>query len=145
MKRRNDELWADSAEMLRMRDYLSLTREDEDGEQKDLSRMLMDKAVGIVEDNLSEPDFDVQRLAEAMNMSRSTLARKLKSISGDTPLDFIRHIKMKHACRMLKEGQMNVSEVAATLGYFNRKYFTSCFKEEFGMTPSEFQKKNSGE
>ena len=74
-------------------------------------------------------------------MSRSTLTRKLKSISGDTPLDFIRHIKMKHACRMLKDKQMNVSEVAAALGYYNRKYFTNCFKEEFGMTPSEYQKR----
>lgn len=138
MKRCNEELWADSEEMLRMRDYLSLTHEPESGEQENLGRILMDKAVKVVEANLSDPDFDVQRLAEAMNMSRSTLTRKLKSISGDTPLDFIRHIKMKHACRMLKDSGMNVSEVAASLGYFNRKYFTTCFKEEFGMTPTEY-------
>ncbi len=141
MKKRNDELWADSKEMLQMREYLNMTHEEENAEVESLSRMLMDKAVRLVEENMSEPDFDVQRLAEGMNMSRSTLTRKLKSISGDTPLDFIRHIKMKHACRMLKDKQMNVSEVAAALGYYNRKYFTNCFKEEFGMTPSEYQKR----
>ena len=79
-------------------------------------------------------------LADAMNMSRSTLTRKLKAITGRTPLDFIRNIKMKHARHMLEDKDKSVTEVAATLGYFNRKYFTTCFKEEFGMTPSEFQK-----
>ncbi len=140
MKKRNDALWADSEEMLRMRDYLKLTDENKDGEQEQLGQMLLEKAVKTVEENLSEPDFGVQQLAEAMNMSRSTLTRKLKSITGDTPLDFIRHIKMKHARRMLQGKNINVSEVGAALGYFNRKYFTSCFKEEFGMTPSEYQK-----
>ena len=47
---------------------------------------------------------------------------------------------MKHARHMLEDKDKSVTEVAATLGYFNRKYFTTCFKEEFGMTPSEFQK-----
>ena len=88
--------------------------------------------------------MDVQRLAEAMNMSRSTLTRKLKAITGDTPLEFIRHIKMKHARRLLSDKRRNVSEVAAELGYQNRKYFTACFKDEFGMTPSEFQKNLPG-
>lgn len=105
-----------------------------------LDKLLLEKAVKAVEDNLTEPDFDVTALADAMNMSRSTLTRKLKAITGRTPLDFIRNIKMKHARHMLEDKDKSVTEVAATLGYFNRKYFTTCFKEEFGMTPSEFQK-----
>lgn len=140
MQHKNDELWADSEEMLRMRDYLNRTSETEMEEHGKLDKLFIDKAVKIVEENLSEPDFDVQRLADGMNMSRSTLTRKLKSVSGDTPLDFIRHIKMKHARHMLEDSGRNISEVAATLGYYNRKYFTTCFKEEFGMTPSEYQK-----
>lgn len=93
-----------------------------------------------VEDNLSEAEFDVQHLAEKVNMSRSTLTRKLKAITGLTPLEYIRRVKMQHACRMLKDPHTTVNEVALALGYYNRKYFTSCFKEEYGMTPSEFQK-----
>ena len=139
LKRKNEELWADSTELVKMRDYLNQTSHGEDETEK-LDRLLTEKAVKVVEAHLREPDFDVQKLAEGMNMSRSTLSRKLKAATGDTPLDFIRRIKMKHACRMLEDPGRNVSEVAADLGFQNRKYFTACFKEEFGMTPSEYQK-----
>ena len=52
----------------------------------------------------------------------------------------IRKVKMQHACRLLDDPEKTVGEVALALGYFNRKYFTACFKEEFGQTPSEYQK-----
>ena len=107
--------------------------------------MLLDNILKAVEDNLSEPDFDVQHLAEKVNMSRSTLTRKLKAITGLTPLEYIRRVKMQHACRMLKNSHTTVNEVALALGYYNRKYFTACFKEEYGLTPSEYQKKQDQE
>lgn len=138
--RKNNEMWADSKEMMRMRTYLDSEVNLPEPEFAQLDKLLLEKAVKAVEDNLTEPDFDVTALADAMNMSRSTLTRKLKAITGRTPLDFIRNIKMKHARHMLEDKDKSVTEVAATLGYFNRKYFTTCFKEEFGMTPSEFQK-----
>lgn len=137
---RNNEMWADSKEMIKMRIYLDSKVNLPEPEFVQLDKLLLEKAVKAVEDNLTEPDFDVTALADAMNMSRSTLTRKLKAITGRTPLDFIRNIKMKHARHMLEDKDKSVTEVAATLGYFNRKYFTTCFKEEFGMTPSEFQK-----
>ncbi len=138
--RKNNEMWADSKEMIKMRTYLDSKVNLPEPEFVQLDKLLLEKAVKAVEDNLTEPDFDVTALADAMNMSRSTLTRKLKAITGRTPLDFIRNIKMKHARHMLEDKDKSVTEVAATLGYFNRKYFTTCFKEEFGMTPSEFQK-----
>ena len=139
LKRKNEELWTDSTELVRMRDYLNQTSHGGEETEK-LDRLLTEKAVKVVEAHLREPDFDVQKLAEGMNMSRSTLSRKLKAVTGYTPLDFIRRIKMKHACRMLEDPGRNVSEVAADLGFQNRKYFTACFKEQFGVTPSEYQK-----
>ena len=138
--RKNNEMWADSKEMIKMRIYLDSKVNLPEPEFVQLDKLLLEKAVKAVEDNLTEPDFDVTALADAMNMSRSTLTRKLKAITGRTPLDFIRNIKTKHARHMLEDKDKSVTEVAATLGYFNRKYFTTCFKEEFGMTPSEFQK-----
>lgn len=138
--RKNNEMWADSKEMIKMRIYWDSKVNLPEPEFVQLDKLLLEKAVKAVEDNLTEPDFDVTALADAMNMSRSTLTRKLKAITGRTPLDFIRNIKMKHARHMLEDKDKSVTEVAATLGYFNRKYFTTCFKEEFGMTPSEFQK-----
>lgn len=140
VERKNNEIWADSKEMIKMRTYLDSEVNLPEPEFMQLDKLLLEKAVKAVEDNLTEPDFDVTALADTMNMSRSTLTRKLKAITGRTPLDFIRNIKMKHAKHMLEDKDRSVTEVAATLGYFNRKYFTACFKEEFGMTPSEFQK-----
>lgn len=140
VERKNNEIWADSKEMMKMRTYLDSEVNLAEPEFQQLDKLFLEKAVKAVEDNLTQPNYDVNALASAMNMSRSTLTRKLKAITNRTPLDFIRNIKMKHARHMLQDKDKNVTEVAATLGYFNRKYFTACFKEEFGMTPSEYQK-----
>lgn len=152
MKQKNEELYADSTELMKMRSYLNGNRQDvhpevqiSDREFANLDKMLLDNILKAVEDNLSEPDFDVQHLAEKVNMSRSTLTRKLKAITGLTPLEYIRRVKMQHACRMLKDSHTTVNEVALALGYYNRKYFTACFKEEYGLTPSEYQKKQDQE
>lgn len=146
MKLKNEELYADSAELMKMRSYLDENPVPQtevrisEMEFAKLDEILLGNILKAVEDNLSEAEFDVQHLAEKVNMSRSTLTRKLKAITGLTPLEYIRRVKMQHACRMLKDPHTTVNEVALALGYYNRKYFTSCFKEEYGMTPSEFQK-----
>ncbi|MGE4307897.1 ATP-binding protein [Bacteroides sp.] len=95
--------------------------------------------VSEIEAHLSESEFDLDKLAANVNMSKSTLYRKIKGMTGLTPLDFILNIKMKHACHMLSEHKLTISEIAYTLGYTNPKYFTKCFKEELGLTPTEFQ------
>ena len=88
-------------------------------------------------------EFDVESLSAELNMSKSTLYRKIKSMTGLTPLELIRNIKMKRACMMLLEKKMNISEIAYAVGFGNPKYFTKCFKEEFSMTPTEYQQKNT--
>ena len=103
---------------------------------------MLQKALNIVEKNLSDPEFDVEMLAEQIHMSRSTLARKIKILSGLTPLEFIRNIRMKHAGQMLMNINTKITEVAEMVGYSDRRYFASCFKDQFGMTPSEYQKRN---
>ena len=144
VERKNNEMWTDSEEMMKMRDYLDCKVNLPEPEYIQMDKILLDKAMKTIEDNLMEPNFDVSALSDAMNMSRSTLTRKLKAITGRTPLELIRHIKMQHAQNMLKDKDRSVTEVAANLGYFNRKYFTACFKEEFGITPSEYQKQQEG-
>jgi ligand-binding sensor domain-containing protein/AraC-like DNA-binding protein len=141
-KVKNEELWADSKEMIRMRDYLDEREVLSGAKSVHLDKILIDKALKTVNENISESDFDVNALAVSMNMSRSTLTRKLKTITGQTPLEFIRGIKMKKACKMLIEKDKNISEIATYLGYYDRKYFTSCFKDVYGMTPSEYQKEH---
>lgn len=112
-------------------------------EVSSLDEQLITRALQVVETNLSEPKFDVVRLAEQLNITRATLSRKIKAITGQTALEFIRNIKMKHACRMLKNTSMSVSEIIIAVGYNDHKHFTATFKDLFGVTPSEYRKKNN--
>ncbi len=102
-------------------------------------------AIECIEAHLSEANFDIPQMAMELNMSTSTLTRKFKVITGLTPLGFIRNIKLKHACTMLKDKSVNISEVAYATGFSVPKYFTKCFKDEFGITPTEYQEKMKNE
>ena len=64
-------------------------------------------------------------------------------MTGMSPLDFMKNVKMKKACELLNRHQMSVSEIAYALGFTSPKYFTKCFKEELGQTPTEYQKQNA--
>ena len=110
-------------------------------ETPSLNEQLIIKALSVVEANLGVSNFDISKLADELNITRITLSRKIKAITGQTSLEFIRDIKMKHACRMLQNPAMSVSEVVIALGYTDHGYFTSIFKGTFGITPSEYQKK----
>ncbi|NDV57199.1 hybrid sensor histidine kinase/response regulator transcription factor [Bacteroides sp. 519] len=107
-----------------------------------VDKQFLQSIIDSIEQHLEEPEFDLEQLSSNMNMSKSTLYRKIKSMTGLTPLDFIHNIKMKRACMMLLSHQMNISEVAYAVGFNNPKYFSKRFKEEFGVTPSEYQAQN---
>lgn len=105
------------------------------------NKRFLQSTIQQIEIHIERSDFDLDELSSALNMSKSTLHRKIKSITGLTPLDFIRNIKMKKACMMLLDGRLTISEVAYALGFNDPKYFSKCFKNEFGATPSEYQQK----
>jgi DNA-binding response OmpR family regulator len=100
-------------------------------------------ATEIVEKNIDDPDFSVDHLSHDLFMSRVTLYKKIVSITGKTPIEFIRIIRLKRAAQLLEKG-MNVSQTAYEVGFNNPKYFTKYFKEEFGMLPSEYGGKDKG-
>lgn len=102
------------------------------------TRFLQDMA-DLVRVHLAEEGFGVEQLAEGMHMSKATLHRKVKSMTGLTPLEFVRNIRLKYACAMLSRPGTPVSAVAYDTGFSDPKYFTRCFKEEFGMTPTEYR------
>lgn len=108
-----------------------------------LDQQLVQKAVLIVEANLSNPDFSVEELATQLNISRSYFYKKLIKITGKKPIEFIRMIRLKRAQQWLCESQMQIAEIAYLLGYNSPKLFSKQFKEEFGMTPTEFIKQHS--
>ena len=106
-----------------------------------LDEQLVAKAVKYVEDNISRSDLSVEELAANMGMSRVHLYKKLSALTGKSPVEFIRLLRLKRACQYLRESQLNIAEIAYRLGFNNPKYFSRYFKEEFGMLPSEYQGK----
>ena len=139
-KKHNERLWAESQELLNLRNYLNNKIDEECEETDNLNKIFINRARQFVEHNISNPNIGVEWLAGKMNMSRSTFTRKIKSITGKTPLEFIRQIKMTYAKKLLQSQSLNISEIATALGFSDRKRFTTCFKEEFGIPPTTYQK-----
>ena len=110
-------------------------------EYQTLDKKFLNQAIEIIEENFYNVDFDVNNFASAINMSKSTLYRKLKTITGLSPVEFMRNIRLKSACQKLKDRSISVSEVAYSVGFSDPKYFAKCFKNEFNISPSDYQKK----
>lgn len=106
-----------------------------------LDEKLIEKAIKYVEDNMSRTELSVEELSRGLGMSRVHLYKKLLQITGKTPIEFIRVIRLKRAAQLLRESQLHVSEVAFEVGFNNPKYFSRYFKDEFGVLPSVYQEK----
>jgi AraC-like DNA-binding protein len=101
------------------------------------------EALAVVEKNMGDPQFSVERLSQALYVSRVTLYKKIRDITGKSPVEFIRTIRIRRAARLLAKAKMNVSEAANEVGFNNPRYFTRYFKEIYGMLPSEYAKKEA--
>lgn len=110
-----------------------------------LDEQFIAKAMKYVSDNISRPELSVEELSSKLGMSRVRLYKKLKQITGKTPIEFIRIIRLKRAAQLLRESQMNVSEIAYQTGFNNPKVFSKYFKDEFGLLPSAYQNKEGKE
>jgi signal transduction histidine kinase/ligand-binding sensor domain-containing protein/DNA-binding response OmpR family regulator len=98
----------------------------------------INKTVTFIETNLSNPDLNVDQLAHCVSLSKVQVYRKLKAISGLSIVEFIRTVRLKKASQLIIENKMNVSEIAMETGFSSPSYFTKCFHDHFGKTPSEF-------
>ena len=105
-----------------------------------LDEDFMQRAIDCVNSHLADSDFDQPRFAEEMLTSKSTLYKKLKSLTGLNTSGFIRNVRLKAACRIMEEkgNVVRISELAYAVGFSDPKYFSVCFKKEFGMLPSEY-------
>ncbi len=103
-----------------------------------IDEKLIQKAVEFVEKNLSNAEYSVEDLSNELGMSRVNLYKKLISLTGKSPIEFIRIIRLKMATQLLESNSMSVSEVAFKVGFNNPKYFSKYFKEEFGVLPSQY-------
>ena len=110
-----------------------------------IDKMLVDKATAFVEQNLDNASLSVEMLSDEVGMSRVHLYKRLLSITGNTPSEFIRIIRLKHAARLLREGQLNVSEVAYRVGFNMPRNFSKYFKEYYGVGPSQYKNKQTND
>ncbi len=105
-----------------------------------LDAELVEKTIRVIEENMSNIDFSVVQLGKEVGLTRGHLYKKLMAITGKSPLELIRIIRLKRGHSLLEQGKSNISEVAADVG-FSAKQFSKYFKEEYGCLPSEFLRK----
>ncbi len=104
----------------------------------ELDNDFMQRVDQIIEEDLESEKMDITYLADKLCMSRSTLYRKMKALTGISMNEYIRKIKMKNAEQLLLEGKYTISEVAFRVGMSSPTYFRQCFKESFGVSPSKY-------
>jgi DNA-binding response OmpR family regulator len=100
------------------------------------------KAIKVVEENIDNPDFDTEKFAEKMFLSRSQLHRKLVQLTNESPGEFIRAIRLKYAAKLLLQKNFNITQIALEVGFNSPSHFTKAFKQFFDCTPKEFIQKS---
>ncbi len=106
--------------------------------------ILMQKVLAIINERISDPDLNVEILADEIGISRGHLHRKIKEITGTSPGEYIRAIRLNQAAQLLKGAKKNISQIAYSVGYNNPSVFSTAFKSFFGISAKEYQKRYAG-
>ncbi len=146
-----EELLATAASLIanrqRVRGKFSGVQEQKDAvkpiELKGNDAQLMEKIMKVVNDRLSDSDFNVEALAADVGLSRVQLHRRVKEMTGITIGEFIRNLRMQQAARLFEQGDITVSQVTYAVGMVNPNHFAAAFKKYFGVTPSEYMAKHA--
>jgi signal transduction histidine kinase/DNA-binding response OmpR family regulator len=104
----------------------------------------LQKALSVMEAHISNADFDVDAFSREIGMSRAQLNRKLTALIDQSPNEFIRSMRLKRAAQLLGQNQSNVGEVAFMVGFSNPNYFTKCFRDYYGVAPSDYTASTAG-
>ena len=130
-----ESLMAGRAKMQQHFQHTAAQTSADEMEVGDIDRQFVQHAINIVEQHISESEYDVEALCSDMMMSRSTLTRKLKALTGQTPSQFIRSIRLRYAYQLLQNQTIGVAEAMYRVGYNDQRSFTLAFKDMFGITP----------
>lgn len=104
-----------------------------------IDQAYMNHAIEVLKANIEDENLDLEKYSQLMATSKSTLNRKLKSLTGLSPCDFIKDFRLKYARELLDSKVSNISEIAYLTGFRNPKYFSRCFRLEYGMNPSKYR------
>ena len=105
---------------------------------------LLDGIVCFINKHLDHPDLSVDTLVEEAGISRSALFKKIKTLIGISPMELIKNIRLKKAAELIEEGSDNFTQVAYKVGFKDSQHFSKCFKQIYGVTPTEYRKKHLG-
>ena len=143
---KNDGNGADGGELNVSTEKLDAERTWEEKRQKtqfsESDQRLLKEVTAAIEVHMIDSDFNVTTLQEIVGIGNKQLYRKVKAMTGMTPVEYIRELRMRKASMMLNEGKFSVSEVMYTVGFSNSSYFSKCFSKAFGMTPTEYMKRS---
>ena len=106
---------------------------------ENMDDLFLRKFLSRIEDVYTDSEFNVEKLSDTLGLSRGHLHRKIKELTGTTPVDFLRNYRLKKAAALLKQKQFTVSEIAYQTGFSSSAYFAKCFKAVYNQTPSEYQ------
>jgi signal transduction histidine kinase/DNA-binding response OmpR family regulator/ligand-binding sensor domain-containing protein len=103
---------------------------------------IMKKVMLIIEQNINNNNFSVEELGLTVGLNRTTFGNKIKSLTGFTPVEFIRDVRIKRAAQLIVSSQLLIKEIAFMTGFSDMKYFSKSFKKKYGVTPMEYRKEN---
>ena len=98
----------------------------------------------VIRDNIGDSDFSVERIGEEIGLSRVQLYRKVKALTGQTPVELLRKARLERSRRLIEKTEKSVSEIAYEVGFTSPSYFNKCFKDEFGISPGAMREKAQG-
>lgn len=110
-----------------------------DGQERFTRYTLLKRIVAYMEDNLGNSDLTIDDIAQAVAMSRTSLHRKMKQLMGTSPMEFLLEARIRKAAKMLTATTKSVSEIAYHCGFSDPKYFSKCFRQTLGDTPTEYR------
>lgn len=130
----------ESRQLFKKKFGLTYNFEVEHLENPSFDDLLLEKILKYVNSNFSNPDLNGEKIASDLNISRMTLHRKLKLLVGQTTSELIRGIRLKESAYQIENTTNNISDICYSVGFNSPSYFTACFLEQYGMTPSEYLK-----
>ena len=99
---------------------------------------LLDQATEIIERHLVDLNFSVDVLASELNLSRSSLHRKLKALTDQSATEFMKFVRINKSIKLIESGETNIDEICFKVGFNSHSYYSMCFKKQLGLTPSEY-------
>lgn len=134
---------------LRLREKFSGSQQQDEKietpEIKGNDKALIDKIIKDINDHLEDSDLNVEKLCQEVGLSRAHLNRKMKELFGLTPSEFIRNIRLRKACELLKQPDVDISQIAYSVGFSSQPHFSTAFKRFTGISPTEYRQKNAGQ